>query len=133
MDRNNFLILILFIKMTNRGRLISTKEEVRTWGRTDKHLLRLNRGRTDKHLLRLNRGRTDKHLLRLNRGRTDKHLLRLNRGRTDKHLLRLNRGRTDKTSTLTEPGPHGKLHYPSQGLIHQTNENHQIFDPKKNS
>jgi hypothetical protein len=27
--------------------------------------------------------------------------------------------------------PHGKLLYPSQGLVHQTDENHQIFDPRK--
>ncbi len=49
----------------------------------------------------------------------------------------------DKTSTLSEPGPHGqtitscepgphgKLLYRSQGLKHQTSENHQIFDPRK--
>ena len=30
MKRNNFLILILFSKMTNRERLISTKDEVQT-------------------------------------------------------------------------------------------------------
>ena len=42
-----------------------------------------------------------------------------------------NRGRTDKTSTSSEPGPHGQLLYPNQGIIQQTDENHQIFDPRK--
>jgi hypothetical protein len=64
---NNFLILILFSKITNRRQLLSTKNEVQTFyfvwtgAARIKHQFHLNRGRTDKQLHHVNRGRTENY------------------------------------------------------------------------
>ncbi len=78
-----FFILILFIKMTNRGRLLSTKDEVRTSTSSKPGAARI------------------------------KHQFRLNRGRTDKTSTSSEPGPHGQTISSCEPGPHGKLHYPS--------------------